>query len=635
MGGSEQKNGGSIGASSGEERWKDRPLGFLFSVAKDGFLGKIWWSIGLTSIAALAEGIGPWIFGKSVDAAMAKHPNAWLWFACWSLALLLPRIMYRTQDWILAKATPWFRAKLMERLHSHALRHDAAYFLKSHGGALGQKVRQAAVSGFQLLGQAAYEWPRVLVIISLALGTMWMASPSAAGVIFVIAIVFVSVSWRLSNKVGNLAREYAKLSSEATGEIADSFSNADLARAYRSYDLETDRMRLVLSTEAEGMARMKIYMQKIRLFQVMAMALAIMLAIGIWFGGLVRGEMSIGDFTALTLLVFMTTTHLQTILERSFELRESRGNFAEALEKLLEPHRFEGNEGDGLGPAIKGEITITEAVVRYGDRVALGPVSVRIKPGERVGLVGTSGSGKTTLAKAIRREVDVSEGSVSIDGRDVRNMGMDSLAASITDVAQNPSLYKRSILENIRTGKSSATREDCAIAAKKAVCEDFLMKIPEGIDAIVGERGMTLSGGERQRIAIARAFLRDSPIVILDEATSALDSLSENMIQEGLFRLMKGRTALVIAHRLSTIRKLDRILVMENGKIIEDGKHEDLLAIGGRYAALWLGQGGDFLVNENEENFPKEDEPKSVGEKNANGKMFSGPEELLDPERQL
>ena len=218
-----------------------------------------------------------------------------------------------------------------------------------------------------------------------------------------------------------------------------------------------------------------------------------------------------------------------------------------------------------------------------------------IKPGERIGLVGISGSGKTTLTKLLLRFADVQDGQITIDGQDIKNIQQVSLREAIAYVPQETSLFHRSIAENIAYAKPDATQKEIERAAKLANAHEFIKSLPDGYDTLVGERGIKLSGGQRQRIAIARAILKDAPILVLDEATSALDSESEALIQDALVKLMKGRTSIVVAHRLSTIASLDRIIVLENGKIVEQGSHAELLKKQGEYNKLWSRQSGAFL----------------------------------------
>ena len=221
--------------------------------------------------------------------------------------------------------------------------------------------------------------------------------------------------------------------------------------------------------------------------------------------------------------------------------------------------------------------------------------NLTIASGQRVGLVGHSGSGKTTLTRLLLRFSDIYEGMITIDGQDIAMVTQRSLRDSIAYVPQEPLLFHRSLRENIAYGKPDASEEEIRRAARQANALQFIESLPDGFDTMVGERGIKLSGGQRQRIAIARAILKDAPILVLDEATSALDSESEKLIQESLTELMKGRTSIVIAHRLSTIAKLDRIVVLDKGRVIEDGTHSELTKKGGVYSMLWSHQSGGFI----------------------------------------
>jgi ATP-binding cassette subfamily B protein len=228
-------------------------------------------------------------------------------------------------------------------------------------------------------------------------------------------------------------------------------------------------------------------------------------------------------------------------------------------------------------------------------------LDLTIRPGEKVGLVGTSGGGKTTLTRLLLRFDDIQGGSITIDGQNIAEVTQSSVRAAIAYVPQEPLMFHRSVAENIAYGNLDADPEAIIAAAKQANAHDFIEQLPKGYDTMVGERGVKLSGGQRQRVAIARAILKDAPLLVLDEATSALDSESEVLIQQALQTLMQNRTTIVIAHRLSTIQKMDRILVMENGHIAEQGTHQDLLKQKGTYARLWKHQSGGFLEEEDQD----------------------------------
>jgi ATP-binding cassette subfamily B protein len=253
-------------------------------------------------------------------------------------------------------------------------------------------------------------------------------------------------------------------------------------------------------------------------------------------------------------------------------------------------------------------LTVTDAKIVFQDvsfsftdaREVLEDFSIAIPGGQKVALVGPSGAGKSTLTRLLLRMFDVKGGKITIDGADIRDIGQESLRRAISFVPQEPVLFHRTLMENIRYGKPDATDAEVIEAARKAHCHEFIEDLPEKYGTFVGERGVKLSGGERQRVAIARAILKNAPILVLDEATSSLDSRSEMLIQQALDVLMRGKTVLVIAHRLSTIMKMDRILVLEHGAIVADGTHAELLAQNGLYANLWSIQAGGFLPREDD-----------------------------------
>ena len=246
----------------------------------------------------------------------------------------------------------------------------------------------------------------------------------------------------------------------------------------------------------------------------------------------------------------------------------------------------------------KADIALKVVFFRYSEdpsEAVFESLNLNIPAGQKIGLVGTSGAGKSTLASLLLRFYDIDKGKITIAGKDIAKLTQHSLRKHIAVIPQDTALFHRSLMENIRYGNLGASDEDVIKAAKKAHAHDFIKDLPDQYQTMVGERGVKLSGGQRQRIAIARAILKDAPILILDEATSALDSESEALIQDSLSKLMKGKTVIAIAHRLSTIAKLDRLLVMQKGKIIEDGTHNELLKKKGYYARLWAMQSGGFL----------------------------------------
>ena len=271
---------------------------------------------------------------------------------------------------------------------------------------------------------------------------------------------------------------------------------------------------------------------------------------------------------------------------------------ADILDKPLDVEDPQTPQGSRIQ---EGAITFHDVTFAYGERETIfDHLNLNIAPGEKVALVGHSGAGKTTVTKLLLRFLDVTGGAIEIDGQDIRAITQDDLRRSIGYVAQEPMLFHRTLRENISYGKPDATLEEIEEAARKAHAHEFIDKLPLKYDTLVGERGVKLSGGERQRVAIARAMLKNAPILVLDEATSALDSHSEALIQEALVEAMRGRTTIAIAHRLSTIKHMDRILVFDGGKVVEEGSHDTLIAQGGIYASLWSQQSGGFIADEDE-----------------------------------
>ncbi|MBT3538673.1 ABC transporter ATP-binding protein [Candidatus Parcubacteria bacterium] len=316
-------------------------------------------------------------------------------------------------------------------------------------------------------------------------------------------------------------------------------------------------------------------------------------AISLWKDGI----LTIGDFVliqAYLLRVFMKLWDVGRIIRRFYE---HLADAEEMTEILDEPHGITDTKTAKPLEVTKGEITFKDVNFAYNQtRRVIHKLNTTIKAHQKIALVGPSGAGKTTVVKLLLRQNDVTSGKIMIDGQRISAVTLESLWKNISLVPQDPILFHRTLIENIRYGKPDATDEEVIEAAKKAHCHEFISDFPDQYETYVGERGVKLSGGERQRVAIARAILRNAPILILDEATSSLDSQSELFIQDALDTLMKGKTVIVIAHRLSTIMRMDRIIVIDEGKVIEDGKHEELISKkDGIYKKLWKLQAGGFL----------------------------------------
>lgn len=436
-------------------------------------------------------------------------------------------------------------------------------------------------------------------LLSVGGGIIILATQSllAAGIILAfVVILMIQIRWS-TKKRAPWRHERKELVSEIHGAVADSITNNVIVKTFAAENREithlnelTDRFRKVYKKDigfvsAEGSARVAIMV----IIQIIAISIA--------------ASMISQNVITLATAIFMLA-YLQRIGSQLFTLGDIINGYDQAFldaapmtEMLTQP--------DGVTDkpdAIRfdpGKATIEFKNVSYhysdGDENVLSEFSLVIPAGQKVGLVGHSGAGKTTITQLLLRFSDVTDGSIKINNQDLRDVTQTSLREHIAYVPQEPMLFHRTLRENIAYGNIKATDEQIRAAAEKAYATEFIDKLADGFDTTVGERGVKLSGGQRQRIAIARAILKDAPILILDEATSALDSESEKLIQQSLETLMMGRTSIVIAHRLSTIAKLDRIVVLENGKIIEDGTHAELLKQNGTYAKLWNHQSGGFI----------------------------------------
>ncbi len=418
----------------------------------------------------------------------------------------------------------------------------------------------------------------------------------AAGLLtfILLYILFAALSFK---KISHLSKEWAEADNKVTGQLADSVSNI---LSVKSYGREShERHRFANFNRASlnaGQAQMRATMKRDMAFNFVNVGI-----IAIIVAFMIAGKPIFGlSVSTLILIVNYSTSVMSELWDVNNIMKNINRVFGDAYEmtQILDTKDDVVDAKDAAPLKVrKGAIEFKDIRFRHADakETIFNNFSLDIKPGERVGLVGVSGSGKTTLTKLLLRFADVQDGEILIDGQNVSQVQQVSLREKIAYVPQETALFHRTISENIAYGKPDATKNEILRAAKLANAHEFIAEMPDGYDTMVGERGVKLSGGQRQRIAIARAILKDAPILVLDEATSALDSESEALIQAALERLMKGRTSIVVAHRLSTIASLDRIIVLKNGKIVEQGTHDELLKNHGAYSRLWSRQSGAFM----------------------------------------
>jgi ATP-binding cassette subfamily B protein len=347
-----------------------------------------------------------------------------------------------------------------------------------------------------------------------------------------------------------------------------------------------------------------------------------------------RGEISVAEFVVASTTTLLIINEARNLSRRFLEFFEYGGNLANGVYTIVRPHEIVDVPGAVRTTIDRGRIEYRDVTFGYTpEQPIFQHLSVTIPAGQRVGLVGFSGSGKSTFVSLILRLYDPQGGQILIDGQDIGAMTQDSLHSQLSLIPQDPNLFHRTLRENIRYGRLEASDAEVIDAARKAHAHDFITKIKDQYASLVGERGVKLSGGQRQRIAIARVVIKNAPVLILDEATSSLDSITEQAIQETLNDVMQDKTVIVVAHRLSTIAHLDRILVFDQGRIVEDGRHAELIARGGAYYQLWSRQAGGFVLDDGAADSSADDPKPTVTEEEPAVEPSATAEEIIGNER--
>jgi ATP-binding cassette subfamily B protein len=490
-----------------------------------------------------------------------------------------------------------FQINMMRQLRNFAFskieEKSYTFFANMFAGSLVTKARRFVYSFADMFDIFMYSFLNVFITLVGVFVVLAIQSKLISLIFILWVIIHVGVvAFFVKRKMKYDILE-AEQDSRISGRLADVFSNINAVKFFSARDNEIYSFGNY--TEEGAKRSMKASMMGLQIdiiqgvFICVVQSIILYVMIRLWL----QGEITTGT-------VILVQTYLIIVFDKVWDFCNSLTRFmklASDMKELVDvfeiPPEIKDPENPEKLKITEGHIIFKDVSFTYhlGEEV-MSNFNLDIRHGERVGVVGHSGAGKSTLTKLLLRLNDVIKGSITIDGQDIRNIAQDDLRRVISYVPQEPILFHRPIRENIAYGKPDATMEEIIAVAKKAHAHEFVSRLPHGYDTLVGERGVKLSGGERQRIAIARAMLKDSPILMLDEATSSLDSVSESFIQDAFNELMKGKTTIVIAHRLSTIQKMDRIIVLDQGKIKEEGTHKELLAKGGSYAELWNHQTG-------------------------------------------
>ena len=504
-----------------------------------------------------------------------------------------------------------FPQRIRWQAHRYLLRQSVGYFQDEFAGRIAQRLMQTALAvrevAMKIMDVASYVVIYFLGALALAASQDWrLALPFVAW-----GVAYGVMLWQIVPRLGRVAQEQADARSAMTGQVVDSYTNIATVKLFSHSDREERWMRAGMDGFLQTVYRqMRLSaLQDVLLTTMNVILVAMVTGVGLMLW--TRGRVSVGALRIAVPLALRLNNMSHWIMWEFAALFENVGTVRDGISSLAIPRMVQDAPGAKALIPGPGAVHFDDVTFRYGadevDRplAVLDDLTLHIAPGERVGLIGRSGAGKSTLITLLLRFHDVEDGRISIDGQDVAGVTQESLRRAIGVVTQDSSLLHRSVRENIAYGRPEASEAEIVEATRMAEAHDFIPGLSDsrgrhGLDAHVGERGVKLSGGQRQRIAIARVALKDAPILVLDEATSALDSEAEAAIQSRLDVLMQGKTVIAIAHRLSTIAAMDRLVVMDGGRIVEQGTHAELLASGGIYARLWARQSGGFLVADDE-----------------------------------
>ncbi len=492
-------------------------------------------------------------------------------------------------------------ARIRKNCFDYLMHHSYGFFSDSFVGSLVQRANRMARAYERISDLIFFDVGPLVLRLTGSVIVLWFIQPAFSVILLAWAFVFCLSQYLIAIIKFPQDIRSAEKDSQTTGYLSDTLTNHNSIQLFNSYERESVGFWNILTEWKKIMSkvwRINSASDAIQsAFIFVAEFFIFYWAVKNWSLGLI----TVGTFTLLQMYFLDVSEKLWEVSRIIRNLYQAYADSKEMVEILMLPHEIKDTPtAKNFSQKVTGEITFENVTFSFHEtRQVLSDLSFTIKAGEKIALVGPSGAGKSTFVRLLLRLYELSGGKIKIDGQVIKDTTLEALRHNIAFVPQDPVLFHRSLRENIRYGRHDATESEILEAAKLAHCDEFITSLPKGYDTLVGERGIKLSGGERQRIAIARAILKNAPILVLDEATSSLDSESEALIQDALAKLMEGKTVIVIAHRLSTIRKMDRILVLENGKIVEEGTHDVLTTTeGSLYKKLWTLQAGGFLLEE-------------------------------------
>lgn len=514
----------------------------------------------------------------------------------------------RFLDWVRLNLFPNLRKDVMTGMFDYLEKHSHHFFINNFVGSLVNKISDMQNGVIDIICNIDDIYTQSLGL-AVAITTLLFVSPIFAVILLGWAVTFILVTIIFQQPIQHRSHLFAESKTSVIGRMVDSVSNIINVRLFARHSTENQYVGHAMSAAVQCDRSMQSKIIQMRVFWDISIVLLMSINLYILLLMYSKNLVSIGDFTFVMSLSIGILWNLWALASQFVSFSEQLGVCQQALAIMTLPHEIKDAENADQLKVINGKIEFKDVTFHYDEGAHLfRNKSIVIEPGQKVGLVGFSGSGKSSFVNLILRLYDLESGEILIDEQNICKVTQQSLRESIALIPQDITLFHRSLMENIRFGNIDATDDQVIDVSKKAHCHEFISQLPLGYDSMVGERGIKLSTGQRQRIAIARAMLKNAPILILDEATSALDSITEKYIQDSLHLSMQGKTTLVIAHRLSTLSEMDRILVFDKGEIIGDGSHEALIIQCSHYAKMWQMQAGGFL--------PASDETRPVNPNN-------------------
>jgi ATP-binding cassette subfamily B protein len=524
-------------------------------------------------------------FGTIILLYIAAQAFAWI---CW-----------RTSGWAVVTMEVGIMRDLEQSIFRHLTTLSYRFFAGSFSGALVTQANRFVNSYERLYDSLAFDIMPLIIKTGFSFAIIFTFAPGVAWGLLAFCTLFVASAFILFTKKMPASTRAAAAHTRITARLADSLTNVSAIKYFAREKDEIDSFADVTQSHYRFAKRDWNLQEMINAWQAILMMTFETIVFIVSLQLVASRKIDLAQLVLIQAFVWNIFGSLWNVGRIARNIERSLADAAEMTIILYTKPEVQDDPAAKSTKITDGALTITGLTFAYQEaddsQKVFEQLNLKIAPGEKIGLVGTSGGGKTTVTKLLLRLMDIDGGTIALDGHDIAAMRQSDVRRAISYVPQEPLLFHRTLRENIAYGRPDATQEMIQSAAHKAHAAEFIDRLPHGYDTMVGERGIKLSGGQRQRVAIARAMLKDAPVLVLDEATSALDSESEKLIQDALWRLMEGRTAIVIAHRLSTIQRMDRIVVLEDGSIVEQGTHAHLLAHGGVYAKLWSHQSGGFI----------------------------------------